>query len=74
LLETEAYQLIASSPIPFTEEDRTWILEQSHCYPLLLQILCRERLFDLEEGDSSNAWQAEGLQQLAPFLHLLNLP
>jgi hypothetical protein len=73
LTETEAYQLIASSPIPFAEEDRTWILEQSHCYPLLLQILCRERLFGLEEGDSSDAWQAEGLQQLTPFLHLLNL-
>jgi hypothetical protein len=74
LTETEAFQLIASSPIPLSEEDCTWILEQSHCYPLLLQILCRERLFSLEEGDSSDAWQAEGLRQLDPFRHLLNLP
>lgn len=74
LTEPEARELIASSPIPFAEEDVSWILTHSQCYPLLLQILCRERLFYLEEKDLSEAWQAEGLQQITPFSHLLNQP
>jgi len=44
LTELEAQELIASSPIPFSEEDVEWILNQ-----MLLQILCREHLFSLEE-------------------------
>jgi len=71
LTNAEAQDLIASSPTPFSDEDTIWILTHSGYHPLLLQILCRERLFYLEEGDVSDAWQAEGLQQLAPFRHLL---
>ncbi|MGB3653017.1 MAG: ATP-binding protein, partial [Rivularia sp. (in: cyanobacteria)] len=48
--EPEARELMASSPIAFPEEDVEWILQQSRCVPLLLQILCSERLFSLEEG------------------------
>lgn len=71
LTESEARELITSSLLPFSEEDMTWILKQSGRWPILLQILCRERLYSLEEGDLSDAWQAEGLQQIAPFRHLL---
>ena len=71
LLESEARELIASSPLPFSEEDMTWILEHSGRWPILLQVLCRERLYSLEEDDLSDAWQAEGLQQIVPFRHLL---
>ncbi len=71
LTETEARELIASSPLPFAEEDIEWIFSQSQGWPLLLQILCRERLFSLEEGETDLSWQAEGLQQMTPFQYLL---
>ena len=71
LTEAEARALIASSPIPFPAEDVAWILEQSGRWPLLLQLLCRERLAALEEDETGTDWQAEGLRQIAPFRHLL---
>lgn len=71
LTEAEARELIGSSPIPFPEEDVEWILEQSGCWPLLLQILCRECLFYLEDGESGEDWRKEGLAQIKPFADLL---
>jgi len=71
LTEQEAQELIASSPIPFPNNDIEWILQQSQRLPLLLQILCRERLFSLEEGESDENWREEGLRQIKPFAHLL---
>jgi hypothetical protein len=70
LTEAEARELIASSPIPFPAEDVEWILNQSKCWPLLLQILCRERLFSLEEGETEDDWREVGLEQLKPFADL----
>jgi hypothetical protein len=70
LNKEEAQELIASSPIPFADEDVEWILEKSQCLPLLLQILCRECLFNLEDGDTDD-WCEEGLRQMEPFAHLL---
>ncbi|MDZ8081372.1 MAG: ATP-binding protein [Nostoc sp. DcaGUA01] len=72
LTEIEARELIASSPIPFANEDVQWILTQSCCWPLLLQILCREKLFNLEEGENNDNWREEGLQQIKSFTHLLD--
>ena len=74
LKQAEAQALITCAPIPFLPEDSDWILRQSKCWPLLLQILCRERLFSLEEKDTSEGWKEEGLQQIAPFQYLLNTP
>lgn len=71
LTEVEARELIASSPIPFPEDDTKWILAQSGRWPILLQILCRERLFTLEDGETEDNWQEEALQQMQPFLGLL---
>jgi hypothetical protein len=71
LTEAEARALIASSLIPFPAGNTAWILEQSGRWPLLLQLLCRERLEALEEGAAGNGWQAEGLRQIAPFRQLL---
>ena len=71
LTEVEARELIASSPIPFPEDDIKWILDQSGRWPMLLQILCRERLFTLEDGETEDNWREEGLQQMRPFLDLL---
>jgi hypothetical protein len=73
LTEPEAHELIGSSPIPFPSPDTDWILAQSgHC-PLLLQILCRERLITLEEGETDDAWREDGLHQIALFQHLLDV-
>jgi hypothetical protein len=72
LTEAEARELIASSPIPFPDEDVEWILMQSGRFPLLLQILCMERLFTLEDGEDDENWQEEGLRQIKPFAHLLH--
>jgi hypothetical protein len=67
LTEPEARQLLAASPIPFSEADTAWILEKSGRWPIALQILGRERLLALEEGESGDSWKAEGLQQIEPF-------
>ena len=72
LTETEAHELIASSPALFPADDVDWILAQSQRWPLLIQILCRERFIALEEGDPGPAWREEGLRQLVPFQHLLS--
>ncbi|MHC5611101.1 MAG: hypothetical protein ACYTXA_08785 [Nostoc sp.] len=72
MTEIEARELIASSPIAFTDEDVEWILTQSCCWLLLLQILCRERLFNLEEGENDDNWHEEGLRQMKSFTHLLD--
>jgi hypothetical protein len=71
LTETEARELIASSPVPFPAEDVEWILNQSNCWPLLLQILCRERLFSLEEEETGDNWREVALQQMQQFADLL---
>ncbi|HLP87406.1 MAG TPA: ATP-binding protein [Nostocaceae cyanobacterium] len=70
LTEAEARELITSSPIPFSEVDIEWILQESKCWPLLLQILCRERLFSLEEGETDDSWREEALRQIQPFVNL----
>lgn len=72
LTELEARELIASSPIPFPADDVEWILSKSGCWAILLQILCRECLFSLEEGETGEGWREEGEQQMMPFRHLLD--
>ena len=68
--EEEARALIAHSPVPFSEEDIAWIVAESDCWPLLVQILSRERLLALEEEDTGDEWQEDGRLQIAPFLSL----
>jgi len=71
LTEAEAHALIANAPLPFPAADIDWILSQSKQWPILLQILCRERLLTLEEGETGTAWREDGLAQIAPFRYLL---
>ncbi|MEM9088184.1 MAG: hypothetical protein AAGC93_05510 [Cyanobacteria bacterium P01_F01_bin.53] len=71
LTDAEARELIDSSPISFPAADVEWIIEKSKCWPILLQRLCQERLFSLEEKDISHDWKTEGLEQISPFKHLL---
>jgi hypothetical protein len=72
LTEAEAEALIASSPLPFTAEDTAWIMQVSGRWPILLQILCRECLLALEEGETGDHWRQEALRQMAPFSRLLD--
>jgi hypothetical protein len=73
LTEPEARELISSSPIAFPAADVDWIFAQSGRWPLLLQILCRERLISLEEGETSEIWRNDGLRQIEPFRYLLGV-
>jgi hypothetical protein len=73
LAEPEARDLIGSSPIAFPATDIDWILAQSGRWPLLLQILCRERLISLEEGETGEIWRNDGLRQIEPFRYLLDV-
>lgn len=69
--EAEAWELLASSPIPFAPADVEWMLAQSGRWPVLLQILGDTCLTALEEGQAGPAWRAEGLSRIAPFQYLL---
>ena len=68
--EAEARELMAHAPLSFNEEDIAWILAESDCWPLLVQILSRERLLALEDGEAGDEWQEDGRSQIAPFLSL----
>ncbi len=68
--EDEARELLADAPLPFAEEDVAWILAESDCWPLLVQILGRERLLALEEGDVGEEWREDGRLQIASFKHV----
>ncbi len=68
--ESEAKELIEASPIAFSETDKLWILEQSRRWPLLLQILCQERLLALENEDKTTQWQQDGLNRIQKFSQL----
>jgi hypothetical protein len=72
LNDTEARELIASSPKPFKPIDEAWILAQSERWPALLQILCDTRLTALEEGQTGDTWREEALRRIAPYQYLLN--
>ncbi|MEM9216777.1 MAG: AAA family ATPase [Cyanobacteria bacterium P01_F01_bin.150] len=70
--EAEAQEFIDYVNLPLSQEDIDWLREHSGRSPLLLQILCRERMFSLEEGETDDDWHEEGLKQIQPFIDLLN--
>ncbi|MCP4421047.1 MAG: AAA family ATPase [Chloroflexi bacterium] len=67
LSEAGARALISTSPIPFAKADSEWILRESGRWPMPLQILCRERLLTLSEGETGHGWREEALRQLEPL-------
>ncbi len=67
LSEEGARSLIATSPIRFAATDVEWILAESGRWPMPLQILCRERLLSLSEGETGDDWREEALRQLEPL-------
>jgi DNA-binding SARP family transcriptional activator len=68
LSEEAAQELVAASPLPISEEDAAWMLVVSGRWPMPLQILCRERMLALEEGEAGNGWREDALRQAQPFL------
>lgn len=72
LKEKEAYALMKSSPLAFSEADREWIIRESGGWPSLLQILSDSRLLGLEEGAAGEEWKEEGLQRLVGSQQLLD--
>ncbi|MCL4262467.1 MAG: hypothetical protein KJ069_04600 [Anaerolineae bacterium] len=68
LSESAARELMAASPLPIPEADADWMLEISGRWPMPLQILCRERLLALEEGETGDEWREDALRQVAPFV------
>ena len=67
--DPERRQRVASSPFAFSAADVHWFLEHTRRWPILLQILCRERLLSLQDGEPSDSldWRAEALEQIGPF-------
>ncbi len=71
LTEMEAQDLINGFSKALTPEETNWLIQNSGCWPALLQILCDERIQALENGETSDNWKAEGLKRIEPFLYLL---
>lgn len=71
LRQEEAHQLILSAPQPFDPADINWILEQSHGWPILVQILCQQRWQTLQTNPDDPTWKENALQAMRPYAHLL---
>jgi hypothetical protein len=73
LAEAEALELITSSPISFPAADVAWIVNQSGRWPILVQILCQERLLALQRDEAGEDWRGTGLRHILPFRYLLDV-
>jgi transcriptional regulator with XRE-family HTH domain len=71
LLPDEAHYLIASSPIPFNATDSLWIIQQSGCWPSLLQFCCDTLLTSLQHKETGDDWKQEALERIEPYRYLL---
>lgn len=67
LKEAEARALIESSPIPFEQADKEWILLQGKCWPHPTQLMCQTLYERLARGESTNGWRDEASKLLKPF-------
>jgi hypothetical protein len=67
LTDSEALELLNSSPIPFPAADKTWILTHTGCWPHPMQICCYHRCNALEQGDPGQSWQEAALAEMNGF-------
>lgn len=79
LLDTNAHIMarMLNVATPFTDEDKQWVLEQSHGWPALLQMLCNSRFEALQEGKTKDEWRIQAREKLRAsrcWHHLINLP
>ena len=65
----EATELIAASPRTFPDADVEWMLEQSECWPALLQVFCDTRLSAFDTDDEGG-WRQHALLRARQWLHL----
>lgn len=67
LTEAETRELLAATPLPFSDEDVNWIMGESGRWPMLVQMLARERLLALEDNEPDSLWREAALAQIAPL-------
>ena len=68
--EAEAKTLIDYFPHPITPEDTQWLLDESQCWPALLQKMCEKRLLTLKislMADSNHHFLSLPLVELPKF-------
>jgi len=70
--EVEAQQFLAHYPHryrfnPFSDEDISWLLDESGRWPALLQIMCEKRLNALDDKIDNDHWREEALRAIVRF-------
>jgi|GEM_PF-2750200 len=71
--EIEGRELIASSNLLFSLDDIDWIIAHSNCWPILIQLFCRERLAALENNNMNDDWRSDSLLLLRQMPNLTSL-
>jgi len=66
--EEEANELLDSASQDLSKDDIQWILKQSQCWPVLLQVLLKTRL----ESEVDEDWKAMGKLRLEHYQYLLS--
>ncbi|OQY52694.1 MAG: ATP-binding protein [Candidatus Parabeggiatoa sp. nov. 2] len=60
LTEEEARTLLSYTSPPLSQKETDWILEQSQCWPAILQALCQIRL----DCEGDEGWKKAGLEKI----------
>jgi hypothetical protein len=66
----EAIELLSYLPQDIPQEDKEWMLENSRRWPVLLQILCDERLMAIKQNKPETIWKSNALKRIEEFQHL----
>lgn len=69
--ETEAQEFIDSIDQRYSTEECDWILQQSGCWPCLLQLLCQEKYLAVQNDIGVENWRNNALHQLQRYRYLL---
>jgi len=72
--DSEARDFLNHFPQKLSLEDRQWILDNSGCWPVFLQIISDQRLIALEEKQSDEVWKAEALKRIKTFQEYSSQP
>ena len=69
--EAEALEFIDSINEHYTHGERRWILEESGCWPCLLQLLCQEKYLAVRNNNRVETWQHNARYHLENYAKLL---
>ncbi|RKZ79243.1 MAG: hypothetical protein DRR19_25265 [Candidatus Parabeggiatoa sp. nov. 1] len=61
----EAYEFLHYFPKALSQADKDWIVETSHRWPVLLQILCDQRLLAFKNEQPEAIWKTEALNRIS---------